>query len=160
MGLDMYLKAKKYMSPYFDEKDGSDIKQLNEMFLPDHLTKKDDPLDRGITIKEVTAEVAYWRKANAIHGWFVDNCQDGIDECQESYVGREKLQELLDIVKKVLDDNSLADQLLPPQEGFFFGSNQVDQWYIQDLEFTKERIELLLNDSTFNSWDFYYQSSW
>ena len=28
--------------------------------------------------------VAYWRKANAIHSWFVENCQDGVDECQYS----------------------------------------------------------------------------
>jgi len=160
MGLDMYLKAKKYMSPYFDKEDGTTIQQLNEMMLPEHLTAKDDPLDRGISIKEVVAEVAYWRKANAIHGWFVDNCQDGVDECQESYVGREKLQELLEVVTKILDDNSLADELLPPQEGFFFGSNKVDEWYVQDLKFTKERLETILNEPEFKSWDFYYQSSW
>lgn len=161
MGLDMYLKAKKYMSPYFSDEDGDTIKTLNEMMLPDHLTSaKDDPLDRGISIKEVVAEIAYWRKANAIHGWFVDNCQDGVDECQEAYVGREKLEELLDIVTKVLNDNSLASELLPPHQGFFFGSDQIDQWYIQDLQFTKERLEMILNEPAFKSWDFYYQSSW
>lgn len=160
MGLDMYLKAKKYMSPYFDKEDGEHIDQLNQMMLPEHLITKDDPLDRGISIKEVVAEIAYWRKANAIHGWFVDNCQDGVDECQEAYVDRSKLEKLLDIVTKVLNDNSLAAELLPPTEGFFFGSDQIDEWYIQDLKFTKERLELILNEPTFQSWDFYYQSSW
>ena len=24
----------------------------------------------------------YWRKANAIHGWFVKNAQQGIDDCR------------------------------------------------------------------------------
>jgi hypothetical protein len=160
MGLDMYLKAKKYMSPYFDEADGERIEQINEMLFPKHLTNKADKFDRGITVNEVTAEVAYWRKANAIHGWFVDNCQDGIDECQETLVGRANLQKLLDTVTKVLENHELAAELLPPHQGFFFGSDKVDQYYIQDLQFTKDRLELLLNDPTFKTWDFYYQSSW
>ena len=28
-------------------------------------------------------EIGYWRKANAIHGWFVNNLADGVDECQQ-----------------------------------------------------------------------------
>ena len=31
-------------------------------------------------------EVAYWRKFNALHNWFVQNCQDGVDECQYAEV--------------------------------------------------------------------------
>ena len=26
-------------------------------------------------------QIASWRKANAIHKWFVDNVQDGVDDC-------------------------------------------------------------------------------
>lgn len=33
-------------------------------------------------VKEITEEVGYWRKANAIHGWFVDNVQKGNDDCK------------------------------------------------------------------------------
>ena len=44
-----------------------------------------------------TTEVAYWRKANAIHRWFVNNVQDGIDECQETIVTRNQLFTLLQI---------------------------------------------------------------
>ena len=39
-------------------------------------------------------EIAYWRKANAIHGWFVRNCADGVDECQPIAVSREALNHL------------------------------------------------------------------
>ncbi|CAB4133473.1 hypothetical protein UFOVP257_210 [uncultured Caudovirales phage] len=159
MGLDMYLKAKKYLSQ-FDEKDESKIESINDMFFPSNLTHKDDDFSRSISIKEVAAEVAYWRKANAIHGWFVENCQDGVDECQESYVGHEKLKELLSIVTKVLDNNELADTLLPPQQGFFFGSDKIDKWYLDDLQFTKERLTQLLEEPSLQGWDFYYQASW
>jgi hypothetical protein len=57
----------------------------------------------------ITEEVAYWRKANAIHKWFVANVQDGVDECQEAYVEREQLQELLEICETIIDGSVLAD---------------------------------------------------
>ncbi len=37
--------------------------------------------------------VAYWRKNNAVHKWFVDNLNNGEDDCQEYYVPRGHLQE-------------------------------------------------------------------
>ena len=33
--------------------------------------------------------IAYWRKANAIHGWFVAECADGVDESQQIPVFRQ-----------------------------------------------------------------------
>ena len=38
-------------------------------------------------------EVGYWRKANQIHKWFVDNVQDGVDDCGEYKVTKEQLIE-------------------------------------------------------------------
>jgi hypothetical protein len=34
--------------------------------------------------------------------------------------------------------------LLPTQEGFFSGSTNYDQWYFDDITFTKETLEKLL----------------
>lgn len=83
MGLDMYLSAKKYMSRYFDPTDSQKIATINELF---GIEGNEDG-DYGA--QEVIFRVAYWRKANQIHDWFVKNVQDGIDECQEAYVPRE-----------------------------------------------------------------------
>ena len=48
--------------------------------------------------------VGYWRKANQIHNWFVENIQDGYDDCNYHREVRENdLRELLDICKRVLD---------------------------------------------------------
>jgi len=52
----------------------------------------------------------YWRKANHIHRWFVDNCQDGIDECQLSEVTRKDLNELLNKCNDILNK---ANKMLP-----------------------------------------------
>lgn len=122
--------------------------------------------------------VMYWRKANAIHKWFVDNVQDGKDECEIHEVSWDKLTELRNICKDVLDhhDAEYAMDVLPPQSGFFFGSTEVNEWYWDDLERTVKEIDAidkLLDDAKWNGWPekvvpdepdwcvtFQYQSSW
>ena len=145
MGLDMYLYAERYVSDWNEE--GKELS--NKLF---ELT--------GKRIISFRTEVGYWRKANAIHKWFVDNCQDGIDECQSTFVSVEKLEELLELVNRVLADPKLAPELLPTGSGFFFGSTEYGEYYIDDLQYTKELIEKVLNDESLNNYDFFYQSSW
>lgn len=52
----------------------------------------------------VETEVAYWRKANAIHKWFVDNAQDGEDECQETEIDIGVIREIRDLCLSILKD--------------------------------------------------------
>jgi len=101
----------------------------------------------------------YWRKANAIHKWFVKNCQGGVDECQQTYVTVEQVQALLDLATEVQANHSLAPDKLNPQEGFFFGSTEIDQYYFQDIKDTVEGLTRVLADKHPDS-DLYYQSSW
>ncbi len=86
----------------------------------------------------------YWRKQNAIHQWFVDHVQDGIDDCKEYPVYPEQLVELRDTCKKVLAARRRASELLPTQSGFFFGSTDYDDWYFEGLEYTARAIQLML----------------
>jgi len=152
MGLDMYLDKETYVKNWNfqkpEEKHEITIKKGGEV------VKNIDPTK----IKDIIEEVGYWRKANAIHKWFVDNVQGGVDECQRSYVSREKLKELSEVVNKILEDHSLAETLLPTQSGFFFGSTAYDEWYFKDLEETKEILTNALSDGSEAS--FYYHSSW
>ena len=145
MGLDMYLNAKRYLWHTEDnlaEKIGESFPELG-----------------GARIKAITAEAMYWRKSNAIHKWFVDNVQNGEDDCGDYEVSREQLMELLAVIETVLNDRSQAAELLPPQAGFFFGNTDMDQWYWEDLESTKERLEKLLAQEM-PGWWFEYHSSW
>lgn len=154
MGLDMYLSAKKYLSKYFDPVDSNRIKAINDAFG----IEGDEENDYGA--QEVIFRVAYWRKANAIHQWFVDNIQDGTDDCGEYGVTREKLEELLDLCKKIIADPKSGKTLMPTASGFFFGSTDYDDYYLQELRYTEERIEKILKDTALTRCDFYYQSSW
>ncbi len=110
-------------------------------------------------------EVGYWRKANAIHGWFIENVQDGKDDRKSYRVSPEKIQKLYHKVSEAYDitrmgiDNievqeSLA-QILPTVFGFFFGSTRYDENYVEDLHLTIRIIESLDEDYD----NLYYKSS-
>jgi hypothetical protein len=109
-------------------------------------------------IEEITEAVGYWRKANQIHQWFIENCQGGVDDCRDAYVSEEKLTALLGLVEDVLADHSKAAELLPTQSGFFFGSDEYDEGYFSDLTDSKKIIEAALAEG--GDGCFYYQSSW
>lgn len=60
-------------------------------------------------ISVVEEEVMYWRKANHIHAWFVENVQNGQDDCGTYHVPEEKLHELLVVCKHILEKSELVD---------------------------------------------------
>jgi hypothetical protein len=109
--------------------------------------------------QEDLTEVMYWRKANAIHNWFVENVQDGIDECEPHDVTVDQLKELRDLCYEVLKNPERAENLLPTSSGFFFGSTAYDEWYQNYLKNTVEELNLVLEDATETD-TFVYQSSW
>lgn len=147
MGLDMYLNAKRFL--WHNEEDV--INQVSEAF----------PELGSAKVKQVTAEVGYWRKSNQIHKWFVDNVQNGVDDCGDYEVSYEKLEELLELINKVLSEKGKADSLLPTQGGFFFGDTKYDDYYFDDLTYTKELLEKLVsNKESMRGWYFEYHSSW
>lgn len=169
MGLDQYLSAKRYVT----RKQGYALEApSNPAF--DAITERANLTDYcehpsvDIYGTYVSVNAAYWRKANQIHQWFVDNVQDGNDNCGEYYVSTDQLEELRSKCNEILahkEDKALAEDLLPPQDGFFFGGTELDEWYYQDIEYTAERLKQILeiakreNDSG-NYISFAYQSSW
>ena len=181
MGLDMYLTKRVYVKNW-------DYMSKNEK----HQITVKGPRASRVDPKEISCiimEVGYWRKANQIHNWFVENVQGGVDDCKEYYVECSQLEELLNTCKKVLEntklvkgkvtngwhikdgkeepiledgelieDSSVAEELLPAASGFFFGSTEYDQYYIDDIKHTIEILQKALANDTGDS--FYYHSSW
>jgi hypothetical protein len=168
MGLDMYLNARKYVSQVKyvdgDKIPVEDFSTLVDMSGLEGLTKYS--LFGGV---EISYPVAQWRKANAIHGWFVNNLAGGVDECQPIEASRDHLKLLLTACKEVLaetdEDEKAAkadDVGLSPTSGFFFGTYELDEYYDADLKYTIEMLEhvmSLIGEDDYD-WGFTYQASW
>ncbi len=158
MGLDMYLLKRTYVMnwDHMEPEERHEVSVTRNGAAVAHIKPE--------RVKYIIEEVAYWRKANAIHNWFVKNCQNGVDECQDTDVDRKKLEELLGVVTAILDApegeerDKLATETLPPVSGFFFGSTEIDKWYYEDLEATKNILNEVLVEPDADG--FIYHSSW
>lgn len=111
-------------------------------------------------VNSIDCEVAYWRKSNAIHAWFVKNVQEGEDNCKQYYVCREQLKELLGICESIAANHELSEALLPVKSGFFFGPTEYDDWYFSGIDNTIDQISKLDLEGEDCSFDYYYESSW
>jgi hypothetical protein len=156
MGLDMYLSKKTYVKQW--EHNGDDNFKVE-------VTKRGEAVKhiKPERVSYIEEEVGYWRKSNQIHRWFVENVQNGEDDCGTYYVEESQLEELLELCKKVVENPQLAEELLPAQSGFFFGSTEYDEWYFNDLKNTIDIIESLLSERNENGYidgSIYYHSSW
>lgn len=139
-------------------------------------------------VSYITEQVAYWRKANQIHHWFINHCSTRGEDDTYAYVSHSDLVELLDTCKRVLaasklvegkinngytyesgakkpiiadgkiiEDSSLAQELLPTTDGFFSGSTDYDEYYLDDIKRTIEQLEPLLAEGEF---DYEYEASY
>lgn len=191
MGLDMYLEKCDRRAWGFKDVDIADVKENNTKLyeaVKPFLHKRGSEYYSWESIFE---EVGYWRKANAIHKWFVDNVQDGYDDCGYYEVTKEQLEDLLSTCLTVIDglqledgyvksgeklnngifcpiyeegeiviDSTIAEALLPTQDGFFFGGTDYDQWYVADINSTIEILTKALETTNFDTEMIVYTSSW
>ena len=102
-----------------------------------------------------------WRKANAIHWWFVSQIQGGVDDWNEYPVPREKLEELMVLCREVHDSRRIeSSELMPTMPGPFFGSTDYSDLYYWELKNTAAQLEKLLCSKELESVYFYYQAFW
>lgn len=193
MGLDMYLYAQHHIVRYDHDPEGTQLGNEVLATLTGATGIAFDRLQEPSNIIEIRLTAAYWRKANAIHNWFVRKVQGGEDDCGHYYVSRERLVELADLCDRLLrelrlEDGTihvgtrysqaegtvamteegqvianpeLADELLPTTGGFFFGSTAYNQYYLEDLRYTRDRLREVLAIAAENSHIYFeYHSSW
>lgn len=127
-------------------------------------------------------EIAYWRKCNQVHNWFIEKLNNGSDDdCEPLLVTKDILKELLEtciIVKNLFYNYKFSDspdkdkvqyekpimdiiqELLPTKQGFFFGDCEYDSRYYSQVELTIEQIEKILETFDFGNYDMYYYAWW
>ena len=97
MGLDMMLYRKRYVKNWgLDENRFEVILKKNG---------EEVPLENTVYILE---NIMYWRKANAIHNYFVHECGGCEDDCRPIYISTENLRELKRRIDTILDTVTLT----------------------------------------------------
>lgn len=165
MGLDMYLIKKKKESPV--------------------------PVSAMEYTEWTANKLGHWRKANQIHKWFVDNIQNGVDDCGYYQVKKEDIEKLRSICDTILEkaiikkdkitngktltengwepiyedgevivNKELCEELLPTADGFFFGSQEYNNYYLEDIKETIDILSEVLETVDFENEEVYYTSSW
>lgn len=140
-------------------------------------------------IAYIIEDAGYWRKANAIHKWMVENVQDGQDDCKEYHFGEEQMEKLLDACEQVVKFSKLVKGKI--QNGTRYTKEKGEEPTIEDGKIIKDpsvAIALLPTNSGFffgsteyNEWylkdikntvkilkealaneegEYYYSSSW
>jgi len=121
----------------------------------DYLKQSEDYHSPKIVLSK---EVGYWRKFNALHAWFVETFQDGVDECQSSIVDPNQLQDLYTDLLKINKKN--AKDILPTAGGFFFGGTEYDEYYWQDIEGFVKFLLIFFEQYDFEEHTLVYRASW
>jgi hypothetical protein len=205
MGLDMYLTKRHYVKnwEHSTQKIAVVVRQnadvIEQMYPETKVTLEGGTEIPGLDaskISYVIEDAAYWRKANAVHYWFVNNVQSGTDDCGEYYVDDSKLEELVKLCKEVVrvakvevgqvsagysfneamekvhhyEEGTVITnpedvaEILPTESGFFFGSTEYDEYYLEDVKDTIKQLEPLIEKDSdgnyINRADVYYRSSW
>ncbi|MGV2929338.1 hypothetical protein RW115_12125 [Macrococcus capreoli] len=145
MGLDMYLNCVESID--------SEV-QVNSNI-------SDEEMNNLIKEGSVTLNlIMYWRKCNMIHNWFEQNVADGnIYNCSYYQVTIEQLIELKNLIEQVYNNHELAPNLLPTQEGFFFGSTDYDEYYFSELKNTLDELTEIIHKHTDN-YKYFYMAWW
>lgn len=188
MGLDMYLEAKRgFYNSKWDKEHPTDGTKTNEklrkmfpeMFMSDNLNYVYIGFEVGYWRK--ANQIHNWFVSNCQDG--EDDCtthcvyREQLEELKElcekviktaklvngqirnGYHINENGTRVYDMEDgKIVTNQDEIMALLPPQEGFFFGSTDIDEWYINDIKNTIEIIDKCL--ALPKEWDFYYHSSW
>lgn len=150
MGLDMYLEATRYVAPS-DTQTESVRRAIGAAigFVP---PKERPGQDASLLeISGVTVRVGYWRKFDALHQWFVNNTQQGHDDCRAAFVSVDTLVELEEQLEQVSDDPQSASEHFTADIDETLEESDVD-YTLTILHHAKRLQE--------QGWDIHYRASW
>lgn len=145
MGLDMYLTRSEHK---YLLKNGSFSSSINDY--------ANDNLGVSNTV-DLKYQIAYWRKANQIHNWFVKHIQKDKDDCGSYYVGIESLYNLYDICKNILNEfDGVKFTIIERVKAFYDKENSVKEKgnkkfkYVNSFTFNANKLNIMFKHNLFN----------
>jgi len=91
-------------------------------------------------------EILYYRKVNFLVPFFEDSVLQEEVGFILSSVYKYKVKDLIDSCEKVLKNRKKASEILPTEEGFFFGSTEYDDYYFECVQEVLNNFKELLKD--------------
>jgi hypothetical protein len=104
-------------------------------------------------------EFAYHRKFNALEGYMADIWNDLYSKPGEY---KQFNCELLEVTPAILQDleDTARNEGLEPTSGFFFGTAEKDEWYLQDMRELLEEVIPKAKEYLEQGRTIYYTSWW
>lgn len=135
----MYLTREKYIGANYEHNQVKGIIDIT-------VRGKKIPIDLK-KVNCIRESVGYWRKANQIHKWFVDNVQDGNDDCKPYYVSTEDLEKLLNICKEVKEKAKLVDGKIKKALENVPDELEVELWSDSGVDQSDDDSEVVIEDA-------------
>lgn len=168
MGLDIYFQKHKnsnlqierafdkFWDKFNEDMLVSEVRALaDSLGITDRLTIEEGEYD-GQTFVDAsrndTERVGYMRKHNHLLPYFKYE-----DNCSDRFVSKSEVEAFIDDAKTVIshryedDAQEVAEDLIPTESGFFFGSTEYDEYYYADLEEDIRIFEEILDNFDFNN---------
>lgn len=109
-------------------------------------------------------------KANQIFNWFIDCVMNGKADKEYHEVTKKQFEDLLDACNKVKDsfidscvvNVEIAEKTLPlmKEKGYFFGTDNYDAIYVQQIIDTIYAVKEILATTDFEKETVYFNASW
>lgn len=150
MGLDQYL-VKRENNVFVEIGNWRKANQIHRWFVENVADGNDDCHTYEVTKDDLLALRACCEivvnESVLIEGMVTVGQRWGPEGCED-----------IEVLGKTVDNPEIAMRYLPPKQGFFFGTYDIDQYYIDQLKHTIPIIDeaLAVPDSV----PLYYQSSW
>lgn len=95
-------------------------------------------------------KVAYFRKVNCLYGYF----QNQLDDEYTAFVSHNVVDDIVEKAESIIhkaketpnDWQEFAKDTLPTCSGFFFGSTEYDEWYLEGVQLIIDQLSSVLND--------------
>ena len=152
MGLDQFISATIHVP----------AQKVGDVIEDNPILKK--LVDDQFSLASVNFKLGQFRKFNALHG-YIESRIGGVENLQDIHIN-EIIDELYEDCKIILatkdskDGNADAIKRMPPTEGFFFGSTEVDSWYYSDVKELYDLLADLIKLSEIEGISFYYTAWW
>lgn len=132
MGLDIYFKARKEQiytildKESMNKSEQSIYGEFDHIDTPDILKAFDNNARSKLVSVKTDFPIGCFRKFNALHGYIVDKCAGGVDDCKEIVINKQTIEKLIEIFDNIIKAR---------QKSFKTNNSNLDINNISDEEF-------------------------